>query len=54
MGTRTDLDQLELANGCVPCCYVAMLMGGSPVMAYLGEVHNALELYREKQEKLAG
>lgn len=33
-------------------CHLAMVMGGAPAMTYIAEVHKALELYREKEEKL--
>ena len=36
----------------VAVCHVAMVMGGSPAMTYIAEVYKALELYREKQEKV--
>ena len=36
----------------VDVCHVAMVMGGGPAMTYIAEVHKALELYREKEEKL--
>ncbi len=37
----------------IDVCHVAMVMGGTPAMTYIAEVHKALELYREKQEQLA-
>lgn len=37
----------------IDVCHVAMAMGGGPAMTYIAEVHKALELYREKQEKIA-
>lgn len=37
----------------IDVCHVAMVMGGGPAMTYIAEVHKALELYREKEEKLA-
>jgi AhpD family alkylhydroperoxidase len=36
----------------IDVCHVAMVMGGGPAMTYIAEVHKALELYREKEEKL--
>ncbi|MDH3691364.1 MAG: carboxymuconolactone decarboxylase family protein [Gammaproteobacteria bacterium] len=45
-----DATEAEL----IDVCHVAMLMGGSPAMTYIADVNNALELYREKQEKLSG
>ena len=36
----------------IDVCHVAMVMGGGPAMTYIAEVHKALELYREKQERL--
>jgi AhpD family alkylhydroperoxidase len=36
----------------IDVCHVAMAMGGGPAMTYIAEVHKALELYREKEEKL--
>ena len=36
----------------IDVCHVGMVMGGAPAMSYIAEVHKALELYREKEEKL--
>ena len=37
----------------IDVCHVAMVMGGGPAMTYIAELHKALELYREKEAKLA-
>lgn len=36
----------------IAVCQVAMAMGGSTAMTYVAEVHKALELYHEKQERI--
>lgn len=37
----------------IAVCHVAMVMGGSPAMTYVAEVHKALEVYAEKQKAAA-
>ena len=60
-GKGTQAARLEQAVGLdagatdkeiVAVCQVAMAMGGSPAMTYVAEVHKALELYHEKEERI--
>ncbi len=36
----------------IDVCHVAMAMGGGQAMTYIAEVRKALDLYREKEQKL--
>jgi len=50
--TQKCLDAGATEKELVAVCHVAMVMGGSPAMTYIAEVHKAVEVYREKQQKL--
>lgn len=49
---QRSLDSGATDEEIIDVCNVAMVMGGMPAMSYVAEVHKAVQLYREKQERV--